>query len=312
MSFDSEAVLSAAQFARITDRRVSDPTTVLWAARDRNRRDNMAPDGRLVILAADHPARRVVGVGDAPLAMGDRRDLLARILHVLRGGAADGVMATMDVLEDLLFLHQFDIEDGGPGFLHDTVLIASLNRGGLAGTVWEMNDPVTGPTAETCARMGMDGGKLLLRLCPDDPGSLRTMEACAAAVTQLNQRGLATFLEPLAAARTGNGFTIIRSAGEQVKAISVATALGDSSHNMWLKLPWCPDFSTVAASTSLPILLLGGPTPDANTSLLEQVQDAMAAGANVRGIMAGRTVLFPGDSDPLEGARALFELVHGS
>ena len=53
------------------------------------------------------------------------------------------------------------------------------------------------------------------------------MEACAAAVTQLNQRGLATFLEPLAAARTGNGFTIIRSAGEQVKAISVATALGD-------------------------------------------------------------------------------------
>jgi hypothetical protein len=306
-----DEALSAEAFARITDRRIADPTAVLWVARDRRRRATLAPNGRLVLIAADHPARRVTAVGEDRLAMADRRGLLARILRVLRAGAADGVMATMDVLEDLLVLHQLEIEDGSDGFLHDTVLVASMNRGGLHATQWEMDDPCTGPGAETIARMGLDGGKLLLRLCPGDPGTLRTMEACATAVTALNARRLACFMEPLPVRRSDGIFVVKADAFEIARTVGVATALGDSSHGMWLKLPWCPDFATVAASTSLPILLLGGPGGDGSPTMLDQVDDALAAGANVRGVMVGRRVLFPSSGTPEAAARAIYERVHG-
>ncbi len=306
-----DEALSAADFARITDRRIADPTEVLWAARERQRRSQMAPDGRLVLLAADHTARRVTAAGGDPMAMTDRRGLLARILRVLRAGAADGVMASMDVLEDLLILHHMEMEDGGGGFLHETVLVASMNRGGLYATQWEMDDPCTGPNAETIARMGLDGGKLLFRLCPGDPGTLRTMQSCAQAVTELNSRRLACFMEPLPVRRNDGTFVLKRDAKEITRAVGVATALGDSSHGMWLKLPWCTDFGAVAAATTLPILLLGGPGGDGSPDLQEQLNDAMSAGANVRGVMMGRQVLFPAEGTPEAAARALFDRVHG-
>ena len=156
MSCNSHDVLPEQLYNRITQRRVSDPTAALWAGTERKRRTQLAPHGRLVLIAADHPARRVNAAGGQPLAMADRRDLLARIQAILIAGHADGVMASMDVLEDLLLLHQLEIEDGGAGLLHEKVLVASMNRGGLAATNWEMNDPVTGPGAEAIARQGMD------------------------------------------------------------------------------------------------------------------------------------------------------------
>ena len=312
MSFSREAVLPDLLYARITDRRVSDPTAVLWAATERRRRETLAPTGRLVLVAADHPARRVNAAGGKPLAMADRRDLLARIQAVLRAGLADGVMGSMDVLEDLLILHQLEMEDGGEGLLHDKVLVASMNRGGLAATAWEMCDPVTGPTAEACARSGIDGGKLLLRLCPSDPGTLRTIEACALAITALNQRRLACFMEPLAVRRSDGRFKVLRDATEIIRAVGVAQALGDSSHRMWLKLPWCEDFGAVAAATTLPILLLGGPGETGMPPFADQLAQAMSAGRNVRGVMVGRTLLYPEGGDPLPAAQRIHDLVHGS
>jgi hypothetical protein len=311
MSFDGHSVLSVSQYNRITDRRVTDPTSALWAGTARRRRTRLAPDGRLVLIAADHPARRVNAAGGVPLAMADRRDLLARIQAIVQAGLADGVMASMDVLEDLLLLHQLEIEDGGSGFLHETVLVASMNRGGLAATDWEMNDPVTGPSADACARQGMDGGKLLLRLCPSDPGTLRTIEACAKAITELNAQRLACFVEPLAVRRADGCFTVLRDAPELARAVGVAQALGDSSHGMWLKLPWCEDFGIVARSTTLPILLLGGPGAAGMPPFEQQLSQAMASGANVRGVMVGRSMLFPESGDPVAAARAIHERVRG-
>ena len=43
-------------------------------------------------------------VGDDALAMADRHEYLARILRVLSGNRVDGVMATMDILDDLLIV----------------------------------------------------------------------------------------------------------------------------------------------------------------------------------------------------------------
>src|SRR5207249_3142395 len=97
-----------------------------------------------------------------------------------------GVMATMDILEDLLVLNDLAAETKRLTFLDEKLLIASLNRGGLAGAVWEMDDPMTGPTPADCKAWGFDGAKILLRICDDEPGSLKTIAATAQAITELN------------------------------------------------------------------------------------------------------------------------------
>ncbi|MDP6932175.1 MAG: deoxyribose-phosphate aldolase, partial [Myxococcota bacterium] len=258
--------------------------------------------GRLVLLAVDHPARNVTAIGDRPLAMADRADLLDRTRHVLLGGAADGVMASMDVLEELLLLDYI-----GPAFLEGKVLLASLNRGGLAGSVWELDDPVTGPTPDDVMRWNLDGGKLLLRVAHDDPASLRTLQACAAAIRKLNALRLATFLEPLPVKLSDHRWTVDAEASALARLVGVASALGDGASRTWLKLPWCEDFATVARATTLPIVLLGGPT--GSSSFTEQLADAIGAGSNVRGAMVGRRILYA--DDPLEAAREVHALVHG-
>src|SRR2546423_15605003 len=125
--------LPASTMATITEMRVTDPECSLRSAKVRKRRSNLTLDGKLNILAADHPARRVTKVGDDPLRMANRHSYLARIARVLQSDVVDGVMATMDVLEDLLILHHLMLEAGGRGLLDDRLLIVSLNRGGVAG-----------------------------------------------------------------------------------------------------------------------------------------------------------------------------------
>lgn len=310
MTFSGEEFLPQAVLNRLTDVRVGDPERALRAAHARRRRPRLSEDGRLNLLAADHPARRVVAVGAAPLAMASRRDYLARIVRVVLGGAVDGVMATMDILEEVLLLHDLVREAGGPAFLDDKLLIPSLNRGGLAGVSWEMDDPVSGATPQACADWRMDGAKLLLRLCDDEPGSLRTLKSCAEAIGALNRLGLPTFLEPLPVVRDEDGYRVLKEAQALAEIVGVAAALGDSSRALWLKLPHCKHYGRVAGATTLPILLLGGPAHGDARPLLEQVASGMAAGANVRGTLVGRNVLYPGDGDPLEVATAVNGIVH--
>jgi DhnA family fructose-bisphosphate aldolase class Ia len=90
----------------------------------------------------------------------------------------------------------------------------------------------------------------------------------------------------------------------------VASALGDSSRYLWLKLPHCDGFETVARSTTLPVLLLGGESAGDPAPFLRQLGAAMSAGPNVRGALVGRNVLYPGDEDPLAMAEAAGGIVH--
>ena len=306
MGFRANDFLSDAQLARLTEIRVNDPECAFRAAHSRTRRSSLTLDGKLNILAADHPARRVTGVGGNSLGMGDRRDYLARIVRVLMGGSVDGVMATMDIIEDLLIL---DVS-GRDSFLRDKLLIASLNRGGLAGSNWEMNDPMTGATPAACAAWKLDGAKILMRICDDEPDSLKTMMASAAAITELNALDIPTFLEPLPVVKSEKGYKVIKSAEALAKIVGVASALGDSSRLLWLKLPYCENYDVVARATTLPILLLGGESAGDPTGYLREVSAGMAAGANVRGALVGRNVLYPGDDDPLAVAEAVGGIVH--
>ncbi len=309
-AFVDEEFLPAAVLVKITEMRVADPTCPVRAAKMRKRRSTLTPDGRLNILAADHPARRVTKVADDPLRMADRHGYLARIVRVLQSETVDGVMATIDVLEDLLILHQLILEAGGPALLDNRLLIASLNRGGLAGAGWEMDDPMTGPSPAACAAMGLDGAKLLLRICDEETGSLRTMLACARAITEMNAVRLPTFLEPLPVVKSDGGYRVVKTAEALAKIVGVASALGDSSRYLWLKLPYCENYEVVARATTLPILLLGGESVGDATPMLREIAAGLAAGSNVRGALVGRNVLYPGPEDPSVVAHAAGLIIH--
>lgn len=302
--------LPASVLTKLTEVRVTDPECSVRAARSRKRRSTLAPDGRLNILAADHPARRVTQVGDDPLRMADRHSYLERIVRVLQSDAVDGVMATMDVLEDLLILHHLLLEVGGPALLDNRLLIASLNRGGLAGASWEMDDALTGASPATCAAMNLDGAKLLLRICDAEPDSRHTMRYCARAITEMNALGLPTFLEPLPVGKSEGGYRVVKTAAALAQIVGVAAALGDSSRHLWLELPYCDDFESVARATTLPILLIGGEAVGDARPLLREIETGFSAGANMRGALVGRNVLYPGPEDPLVMAHAAGLVIH--
>ena len=139
-----------------------------------------------MIVAADHPARGALRAGADPLAMADRADLLDRLCTALARPGVDGVLGTADILEDLLLL----------GALDDKVVIGSMNRGGLAGTAFEIDDRFTGYDAASIAAAGFEGGKMLLRIDPDDAGTAPTLEACAQAVSDLAGTRLMAMVEP--------------------------------------------------------------------------------------------------------------------
>lgn len=308
--FSSHEFLTDAAMARLTEIRVTDPECAWRAAQARHRRKALVPAGKLNILAADHPARRVTKVGDNAIAMADRQDYLGRIVRVLMSDGIDGLMATMDILEDLLILDACLREAGGVSLLDGKVLIGSLNRGGLAGSCWELDDPLTGPSPSTCADWRLDGAKLLLRIADDDAGSLKTMLASAQAINECNSLRLPMFLEPLPVVRKESGWSVVKESAALARIAGVASALGDSSRYLWLKLPYCPGYETVARSTSLPILLLGGESARNPAPFLGELASAMEAGPNVRGALVGRNVLYPGDEDPLAMACAVGGIIH--
>lgn len=309
-SFEAKQFLPTTVLARLTDARVNDPETAWRVAQTRARRTQLTTDGRLNILAADHPARRVTSIGNDPLALTDRHEYLARIVRVLQCPHVDGVMATMDILEDLLVLDELLRQASQPVLLDGKLLIASFNRGGLAGVSWEMDDPLTGANAQTCLDWNLDGAKLLLRLCDDEPASLNTLMASAQAINETNALRLPMFLEPLPVVKTDTGYKVVKTAEALAKIVGVASALGDSSRYLWLKLPYCDSYEMVTRATTLPILLLGGEAVGAATPLLRELAAGLAAGANVRGALVGRNVLYPGAVDPLVVATAVGGIIH--
>lgn len=173
--------------------RTRHPEAVAEAAARRARRPLLRSSGRLMIVAADHPARGSLAVGDRRLAMANRVELLERLCLALSRPGVDGVLATADILDDLLLL----------GALEDRVVIGSMNRGGLAGAAFELDDRFTGHRPEDLTRLGFDAGKLLLRVDYEDSASVATLHAAARAVDAMAERRLPVFVEPFICRRVG-------------------------------------------------------------------------------------------------------------
>jgi DhnA family fructose-bisphosphate aldolase class Ia len=145
---------------------------------------------------------------------------------------------------------------------------------------------------------------------PGDRGSLATLEASARAISELAEAGLVAFLEPIPVVREETGYRVQRSVRELAGAVTVASALGASSLYTWLKLPTCAGFARVAGATTLPIVVLGGEAVGAPEPVLEDLHAAMRSGANVRGAMIGRNVVYPGADDPRAMAAAVAAIIH--
>ncbi|MEW6201615.1 MAG: hypothetical protein AB1546_06550 [bacterium] len=296
----------------ITELRASGkaPEIIEKEAKSRKRRKKLTYDGMLTILASDHPARRVTSVMDDPVAMGDRQEYLGRVLRVITSPGFDGVMGTTDVIEDLLLVQHLLRKADGHAFLDDKVILGCMNRGGLSGAVFEMDDRMTSFTAERIHKLGLDAAKLMFRICDDDVHSVDTIEYCAKAITELNRYNLYSFLEVLAVEKVDGKFKVKKEADALIKAVGVAAALGDSSARIWLKIPYCDGYERVARATTAPILMLGGESKGDPTPLMEQFHMGLNAGGNVRGALVGRNILFPGMDDPRAVAMAVSEIVH--
>ena len=278
--------------------RTPDAIAAAWDAR----RPGAVPgDGRLLIIAADHPARGALGVREAGMAMADRVDLLTRIAVALGRPGVDGVLATPDVLEGLLLL----------GLLEDRIVFGSMNRGGLQGASFEFDDRFTAYDPATIAAHGLDGGKMLTRIALDDPATAPTLQACGAAVTDLASRGLFAMVEPFLSDRGPDGRARnLLDPDSVIRSIHIAAGLGATSARTILKLPVVPEMSRVLDATTLPTLLLGGdPGPD--PAATRAGWRLALAHPSAVGLVAGRVLLYPQDDDVATAVDAAAKLVHG-
>ena len=272
---------------RVRELRLRAPEAIAEAA-TRTRRPLVQGDGKLFLLAADHPARGALAVGDRPMAMADRDDLLDRLCEALALPGVDGVLATPDIVEDLLLL----------GALDGKVVVGSMNRGGLRGSVFELDDRFTAFDPAAIARMGLDGGKMLCRIAPDDPATVRTLEACGRAVTELAALGLMAMIEPFWATHDRPGHVRNEYATELVvRSVTVTSALGATSAHTWLKLPIIAEMERVLAATTLPVVVLGGDAGGEGSHEAMASFERVLSLPGVRGVAAGRRLLYPDDDD---------------
>ena len=289
------------QFRAVPEVRTRRPGAIVEAARRRQRPASLFNEhGRLMVIAADHPARGALRAGSRGLAMADRVDLLDRLCLALSRPGVNGVLGTPDIVEDLLVL----------GALDGKVVFGSMNRGGLAGTVFEIDDRFTGYDAASLAAAGFEGGKMLLRIDPDDPATVATVQACAQAVSALAEHRLMAMVEPFIAHRVDGRVRIDLTPEATIRAMTVAAGLGRTSAYTWLKVPVVEDMERVMAATTLPALLLGGEVRAAQDAAFESWRKALKL-PTVQGLVIGRSLLYPPDDDVAAAVDTAVGLLQG-
>lgn len=282
----------------INEVRSRDPQRISRLLASRRRRALFGDDGKLMIVACDHPARGALGAGGKPTAMAGRTELLERLLTALSRPGVDGLLATADIAEDLLLL----------GALEDKLVFTSMNRGGLQGASFEIDDRNTGYDVQGTIESGFEGAKMLLRLDLSDPGTVATLERCGRAVTELNRAQLIAMVEPFMAGRRGGKLINDLSPEAVITSVHIAQGLGASSAYTWLKLPVVHEMERVMDATTLPTLLLGGDPDGAPDETYAAWQAALEL-PSVRGLVVGRTMLYPADDDVAKAVDTAVSLV---
>jgi DhnA family fructose-bisphosphate aldolase class Ia len=242
-----------------------------------------------LILAADHRARGVVTVEN----YGEYRGALARALP-----SCDGILATAQPLADLA---------AGGHLTAAQRTYLSLNRTGLAGSVFELDDRLVASVARAAAD-GWDGIKHMTRIDLSDPLTAPALELLGQVLEQARAAGLEALIEPLVW-RDGR---VARDADAIVFASVVAHDMG--APLIKVPVPAVPAgterqraVARVVESVGVPVLFLGGPRGEAGrSSALDEVRDVMAGGGS--GMAVGRTIYQ--DPDPAEMAGLMAAVVH--
>jgi hypothetical protein len=279
--------------------RVHAPDKIAAAHAARRRRQSLTRDGMMFIIAADHTARGMVALGDDLLAMANRRVMLERLLTALEHPRVDGVLASADIMDDLVLL----------GALDDRVAVGTMNRGGLAGASWELDDRFTAYDTAHLIAANLDAGKMLLRIDDSDAGTVPTLHSCARAVQELNDQHMLAMVEPIPYTKNETGRAVWdHDPHKLLRAVGVCAALGGSSAYTWLKIQATADIGTIAAMTTQPLLLLGGapgPDPEATFATWERALQE----PTVRGLVVGRALLYPPDGDVARSVGRAADLV---
>jgi DhnA family fructose-bisphosphate aldolase class Ia len=296
----ASTAVSESAFERLRQARYTSPGDIATAYTVRTRRPLDRGDGRLFIVAADHPARGALGVGGNDMAMANRYDLLRRLVLALSRPGVDGVLGTPDILDDLALL----------GALDDKVVVGSMNRGGLRGAVFEMDDRYTGFGVDAMSQRGVDFAKLLVRINLRDAATVRTLEDTARAVTAAASAQLPIMLEPFMSDWADGRIQNDLSTDAVITSIAIASGLGSSSAYSWLKLPVVADMHRVMEAATLPTLLLGGDSGADPRETFASWETALEL-PGVHGLVVGRTLLYPSDGDVTGAVDTAARLVHG-
>jgi len=257
------------------------------------RRPPELPAGRLptpaLILAADHRARGVATIERYADYVGAIR---AALPH------CDGILATAQPLADL-------VSCGALAEEHRTYL--SLNRTGIAGSAFELDDRLVTSVARAVAD-GWTGIKHMTRIDLTDPHTAPALELLGRVLDDAASAGLEALVECVGW-RDGR---MARDTDTVVQAAIIGNDLGAPV----LKVP-VPDVAPgsarveaverVVGAVGCPVLFLGGPWRDDDDGLLAEVSDVMAGGG--AGLAIGRAVLQ--HRDPAAMAESVRRLVHG-
>jgi DhnA family fructose-bisphosphate aldolase class Ia len=248
-----------------------------------------AADGRSVVLAADHRARGIVTV-----------ERYADYVEALEAAvpACDAVMASAQPLADL-------VKRGQVLARHSTLL--SINRTGLAGTAFELDDRVV-TSVERASALGYSGIKLMTRIDRTDAGGAAQLEMLGRVLDECHRRSMEALIEPL----TWTDGAMDRTVDGIIWSAVVAHDLGAPV----LKVP-VPDVTPgaarsaavarIVAAVGVPVLFLGGPKKPDRDVILDEVRDVIAGGG--QGMAIGRAVYQ--DPDPGDMAKRIAALVHG-
>jgi DhnA family fructose-bisphosphate aldolase class Ia len=253
----------------------------------------MTDPGRLptpaLILAADHRARGV-------LTTENYTDLVGALAAALPH--CDGILATAQPLGDLV--RAGHVTAGQRTYL-------SLNRTGLAGAVFELDDRLVA-TVEQARRDGCTGIKHMTRIDLSDPATSPALELLGQVLEQAAAAGLEALIEPLVwrdgrvASDTDSivyAAVIAHDMGAPVVKVPVPAVTPGPERQRAV--------ARVVASVGVPVLFLGGPVGDAGRSpVLDEVRDVMEGGGG--GMAMGRTIYQ--DPDPKEMAGLVSDLVH--
>jgi DhnA family fructose-bisphosphate aldolase class Ia len=245
-----------------------------------------------LVLAADHRARGVVTVEDYGAYLAAARAALAH---------CDGVLASAQPLADL----------AGAGALDGRVTYLSVNRTGLAGSSFELDDRLVASPARARAE-GWSGVKVMVRIDHADPHTAAGLELLGRVLEAARGVGLDALVESV----SWHAGAMARDTDAVVLAAVIAHDMGAPV----LKVPVpavepgpvrARAVGRVVRSVGVPVLFLGGPRPGPpeqwEAALLDEVSDVMDGGG--AGMALGRALLQHPDPGALAGAVA--GAVHG-